>query len=174
MNAEGTFGGTIQRNTNIMSQDIYGLWSPLNARKNTSGWNPAVTISDNQWLGRNGGFALWWGQMMYNDLGSWQAASGRGPNIAVAGAGPNVFVTYQLALSSADRTVAANALAAITTISGIDIVEPRASALRTRLLAGDSPVTLPEFIALGFALTRMDTAASNALLVRIKAIVLAV
>jgi hypothetical protein len=176
--------GTIKRNLGVLSKDAHGLWNPIYARKDGNpGWNPSVDISDNQWVLRGDWaslFIFWaatWYQNWSDDnqvtLQRWQTASGKGPNTIAAGS-PEVFKTYALALTEAERTIAMGALAAITGIPGIDIVGPRASALRTRLLAGDSPVTLPEFIALGFALTRMDTAASNALLVRIKAIVLAV
>jgi hypothetical protein len=180
---EGNVQGTLRRNLQVMSKDATTNWFPVNGRKNRNDWAPSIDISANQWVlrGDYASVVFFWGHTFFQHwnqtddftMQEWQTASGKGPNTISAGS-PNVFVTYQLALSSADRTIAANALAAITTISGIDIVGHRASALSTRLLDGDSPVTLPEFIALGFALTRMGTAASDALLVRIKAIVRAV
>ena len=53
---------------------------------------------------------------------------------------------------------------------GISLPGSRMASLITRFQAGDSPVTLPEYVVLGFALVRADTAASNALLARIEPI----
>ena len=94
--------------------------------------------------------------------------------------GPNIFATTAtLGLSSGERTIAIAALQAVQTIPGIDsgtsdygasLPGSRMASLITRFQAGDSPITLPEYTVLGFALTRADTTASNALLARIEPI----
>jgi enterochelin esterase-like enzyme len=171
-NQVGGFTGTVNNNIGVMSQSIYGLWTPINARTNGPYSNPVV-ITGNQWFGRNGGGQdYWWGNTEYFDLASFQTASGKSGNSAVAGPGPNIFPTTSLGLSSDERTLCIHALTEIRSIPGIDIVGRRAAALAQRLSSADSPVTLPEYIALGFALTRMDTLASTALLARLEPIML--
>jgi enterochelin esterase-like enzyme len=172
INQPGNFNGSISNNVGVISQDIYGLWTPINARTNGPYSNP-VTVSGNQWFGRNGGsINFWWGPTQYSSLSGWQFATGKSGNGAAAGSSPNIFPTTSLGLSSAERTLCVNALTAIQGIPGIDIVGSRAAALAQRLSSVDAPITLPEYIALGFALTRMDTSASTALLARLEPIML--
>jgi hypothetical protein len=179
---EGNVQGTLLRNLQVMSVDAFSNWFPVNGRKNRTDWAPSIDIFANRWVLRSNyaSVIFFWGHSFFQHwdqsdaftMQEWQTASGKGPNTISTGS-PNVFATYALALTDGERGIATNALAAITALEGIDIVGPRADALRTRLLAGDSPVTLPEFIALGFALVRMGTADSANMLARTKTLVLA-
>jgi hypothetical protein len=174
--------GQIEHNTQVMSADAHSNWTPIMARTYSGDYTPSVSIANNQWIlrGASASILFFWGQTMYQDwavaddvtLKRWEAGAGKGPN-TISTVVPNVFKTYALALTAAERTVATAALQNITTIPGIDIVGTRATALRTRLLNGDSPVTLPEYIALGFALTRAETAEAKAIITRTKVIMLA-
>lgn len=177
----GFVTGTINNNIGVMGQGIYNIWNPVNSRDST----PAgLAISGNQWFGINGGsLGFWWGTTLYPDLASWQLASGKGPNTATWGYSGTVFRTYGLVLTAAERTLCVSALQAVLNLPGIDygnsetdqpLPGDRMASMIMRFMAGDSPVTLPEFIALGFALTRAETTAgADTLLTRIKAIVLA-
>jgi hypothetical protein len=166
--------GTISRNVAVVSQctptgDNSAV--VLNGGVTTT-FVPAITIANNQWFIRNGNVKFIWAGLQYWSLAAWQTASGQGPNVMLT-ALPNIFTTYALALTAAERTIATAALQTVVTLPNIDVVGTRAAALQTRLLNGDSPVTLPEFIALGFALMRANTPGASALLARTKAIVLA-
>lgn len=69
-----------------------------------------------------------------------------------------------LHLGRHDRRLAIEALRKMQDINGIGLAGPRAKELQTRFEARDTHVSLPEFNTLGFALSRLDTAAGYALL----------
>jgi hypothetical protein len=179
---DGGFSGSVSNNLQITSFDNSGWqWEPFTWRTGAPDAGIAATITGNQWFGRTGsGQAFWWRNVFYGDLASWQSASGKSGNSATNGAGPNIFATTAtLNLSSAELAIAIAVLQAVQNLPGIDIGTTdygislpgsRMASLITRLQASDSPVTLPEYIVLGFALVRADTAASNALLARIEPI----
>jgi hypothetical protein len=169
--------GTVKDNVGVISKsDVYGTWSAVMARANT----PPLTITGNQWSTRNGGlFDSWWANAGYSTLAAWEAAAGQSGN-SIGALTTITLPKYALALSAADRTLCASALNAVAYLPGMDhgndsfgipLPGARATALATRLTGADSPVTLPEFIVLGFALTRMDSPASLALRTRIEALV---
>jgi len=183
-NANSTYSNNIQIEAQI-SNDGY-TWSPFVWRPYQGGTQTNLSqIQNNHWYQELSGttMIIWWDATMYNDIASWQAVAGIGKsgNMVTTGSpGPNIFATTAtLGLSSGECTTAIAALQAVQTIPGIDsgtsdygasLPGSRMASLITRFQAGDSPITLPEYTVLGFALTRADTTASNALLARIEPI----
>jgi len=181
-NNNGGFGGSVSNNIQITSVSRDGFtWPVWSWRTSQQGDSFTATVTGNSWYGPGGTAQIYfWQNVSYSTLAAFQTAAGFTGNSAANSAGPNVFATTAtLSLTSGERTTAIAALTAVQSISGIEtgttaygisLPGSRMASLITRFTSGDSPVTLPEYIALGFALTRADTAASNALLTRIEPI----
>jgi len=170
----------VNNNWQTTNISVYGDWSAFMWRSST-GTN-SVGVHNNNWYGLSGsGPDFWWGSTQYFTISGFETASGGSGNSVTTGlGGPSVFnTTAALSFTPGELTTAIAALTAVQSIAGIDsgtssygvsLPGARISSLITRFGAGDSPVTLPEYIVLGFALTRYDTTASNALLTRIEPI----
>lgn len=175
MTVVGNFQGTVDSNillvprlTSTGPNIAYGL------NNATNGYNPAATVTNNSFFPITGSLRFFWGNLEYSSVGAWETGSGKGPGNVLLGALPSPYPpTYSLSLSAGELTTAIDALDAAALITEIDQVGTRASALSTRLAGGDSPVSLAEFIALGFALVRAETAPATTLLDRIRTVMLA-
>lgn len=169
--------GTMSGNTAVIGQDIYGHYVPFNARDNMA---TSLHITGNKISPKSGGvFDSWWGSTEYFDIASWQSASGNSGN-SIGTETTITLPTYALSLTSTERTLCAAALDAVANIAGMDhgndsfnipLPGSRAAALSTALKSADVAVNLPQFIVLGFALTRYDTPESTALLARLEPLI---
>lgn len=79
----------------------------------------------------------------------------------------DILPRKDLGLDWRERLIATEALACIQTIAGIGVAGERAKAMQDRFENYDLAVNQPEFGTLGFALSRLDTPGSRALLERL-------
>jgi hypothetical protein len=184
--------GTITNNRIVVSPGN-PLAGSVGRPIDSNGYASPITITGNNFFLRGGAnLQLRWGTTaptIFTDLPSWTAKVNATPGASASGntvrlsdgpfGNPPVYPAAPMAFTAAERTLAVQALNAVLNIPGIDhgiladgekSPGDRMASLITRLTAGDTPLTLPEFNTLGFALYRFETTPADTLLARLKSV----